>query len=100
MRLPLGILALLISACLVGAPTVHAQAAAEYGGAAGVSAGAVASKPDTINPGPGPAPHDSLCMHKTAVTPRCKLAPGCRPQAAGPHGEAPPAPSVADDDDF
>ena len=55
MRLPLGILALLISACLVGAPTVHAQAAAEYGGAAGVSAGAVASKPQLFNPGAGPA---------------------------------------------
>jgi hypothetical protein len=42
---------LLAGMLLAGAPPVHAQAAAEYSGATGVSASAVASKPALFTPG-------------------------------------------------
>jgi hypothetical protein len=73
MRLPAGILALLITACLVGAPPVHAQAAAEYGGATGVSASAVASKPQLFNPGAAHAANNSLFLAKPGGPPPGQL---------------------------
>lgn len=42
---------LFAAALLMGAPSAHAQAAAEYSGAMGVSASAAASKPELFRPG-------------------------------------------------
>jgi hypothetical protein len=64
MKLPPGTLALLAAAFLVGAPPAHAQAAAEYGGATGVSAGAVTSKPQLFRPGGGGPANNSLFLAK------------------------------------
>lgn len=53
MRFPWGILGALVLVSLAVAPPAHAQAATEYGGAAGVSAGTVASRPELYQPGRG-----------------------------------------------
>ncbi len=73
MRLPMGTLALLIAACLAAAPPAHAQAAAEYGGATGVSAGAVSSKPQLFRPGGPSQPNNSLFLAKPSGTPPDQL---------------------------
>ena len=73
MRLPLGTLALLVVACLAAAPAAHAQAAAEYGGATGVSAGAVSSKPQLFNPGGPAAVNNSLFLAKPSGPPPDQL---------------------------
>jgi hypothetical protein len=69
MRLPLGMFAMLVAACLAGAPPAQAQAAAEYGGATGVSAGAVSSKPQLFSPGGKPAVNNSLTLAKPGGPP-------------------------------
>lgn len=73
MRLPLGIFAMLVAAFLAGAPSAHAQAAAEYSGATGVSAGAVSSKPQLFNPGGKPAVNNSLFLAKPGGPPPGQL---------------------------
>lgn len=73
MRLPLGVFAMLVAACLAGASPAHAQAAVEYGGATSVSAGAVASKPQLFNPGGKPAVKNSLFLAKPGGPPPGQL---------------------------
>lgn len=51
LRIPWGILAAITLASLAAAAPAHAQAAAEYGGATGVSAGVTASRPGLFQPG-------------------------------------------------
>jgi hypothetical protein len=69
MRLPLATLALLTAAFLAAATPAHAQAAAEYGGATGVSSSAIASKPQIFNPGGGGPVNNSLFLAKPSGTP-------------------------------
>lgn len=66
-RLPVTVLALLV-ASLAAAPPAHGQAAAEYGGAAGVSASAVASKPQLFRPGGNRGPKGSRFLAKHSGT--------------------------------
>lgn len=59
---------MLVAACMAGAPSAHAQAAVEYGGATGVSAGTAASKPKLFNPG-RPGGKNSRFLAKPGSTP-------------------------------
>jgi hypothetical protein len=65
-RAPWGILAAIAMASLVAAAPApaHAQAAAEYGGATGVSAGVTASRPGLFQPGQPGQPNNSLFLAK------------------------------------
>jgi hypothetical protein len=65
-RFPWGILGLLVLASLAAAPPAHAQAASEYGGAAGVSAGAASSRPGLFRPGRPGKPNSSRFLAKPA----------------------------------
>lgn len=85
-HLPLVTVALLIAASLAAATPAHAQAAAEYGGATGVSAGAVASKPQIFNPGGrGPA-NNSLFLARPSGTPPEQLNRDWFAKQAGKNG--------------
>ena len=68
-QLPWGILSALLLLALAAAPSAHAQAAAEYGGATGMSGGAVASRPQIFSPGGAPQPNNSLFLAKPSGPP-------------------------------
>ena len=93
-----GLLAVAIGLWLLAAPRAHAQAAAEYGGAAGVSGGVTASRPRIFTPGGAGQPNSSLTLAKPSGPPPEQLNREWFAKKAGQDGaqvtiDATPAPA-------
>ena len=93
-----GLLAVFLGLWPASAPTAHAQPAAEYGGAAGVSGGVTASRPQVFTPGGNGQPNSSLTLAKPSGPPAEQLNRDWFAKQAGKDGalvtiDATPAPS-------
>ncbi len=93
-----GLLAVFLGLWLASAPRAHAQAAAEYGGAANVSGSVAASRPQVFTPGGNGQPNSSLTLAKSSGPPPEQVNREWFAKEAGKDGalitiDATPAPS-------